>query len=636
MENTIAHRVADFLQTYSPFDLISSQDLLGIAQEVQIRYVPQGKVIFDIGEQPGDRFFIVYRGAVTLRGLSSEGLEIIDQFDEGDVFGLRPLFAHEKYVFQSVAQEESILYAIPIELFRPIADNNREVGIYLMESFASNTENPYTKEMEQKFFSESIAANENLFELQPVNYIRNVLTCSPAESIQQASQLMKQANVSSIIVTKDNIPKGIVHLSHFRNLIADASNTPKDAVSTIMDSPVISYPETVTIAQAQTSMMKHGIKYICITEDGTPNTKLLGMVTDDDIIVMQANNPSALMRATKRSQSTKELKQIRGRINQLLENYIMQNLPLMHTSRILFELNDASIKRIIDRCLEKMGEEPPVAFAWMSLGSQGRKEQLIQTDQDNAIVFEDVEEERLEEVRNYFLRLAKKVNKRLHKIGFDYCEADIMARNPRWCLSISEWKNQFNQWTSDIGDDELLLSSIFFDFDISYGDVRLTNALSDTVFALTGDRPIFMKKLAVSALRSPSPLSFFRTFLVERDGKYKDSFDLKLRALMPMIDAGRLLALSHQIKNTNNTFERFERLASLEPQNAGLFHSCSYAFKALMKFRTKSGLIHHDSGRYISVEEMSKEERMKLKRCFKSLSQVQELIAVRYQAQNIL
>ena len=336
------------------------------------------------------------------------------------------------------------------------------------------------------------------------------------------------------------------------------------------------------------------------------------------------------MRAIGRADSTKKLKRIRVKILRMLKGYVFQNIPMTHISKIMFELNDATIKRIIERSLEKMDGPPPVAFAWMSLGSQGRKEQLLHTDQDNAIIFEDVEENHLEETRAYFLKLAQRVNKRLNKVGFEYCKADIMAKNPKWCLSKSEWKDQFNRWTKETDSEEILLFSIFFDFDISYGQLDLVNELADHVYRLAEDRPIFIKKLAASALRSPSPFGIFRQFLVEADGAYKDFFDLKKRGLMPFIDAARVLALDYQLKNINNTADRFEKMADLVPENKELYMSCSYSSKALLKFRTKHGLLQNDSGRFIDLSILTKEEKMKLKRCFKTLSKIQQLLKLKY------
>lgn len=636
-KNTIAERIADFLKQFPPFDQFSKEDLCSIAEVVTITYLEKGQLVYASGDAPHDRFYVIHKGAIALKQEVNSKLETLDRFDEGDIFGLRPLFAKENYATDAITEEESILYSIPLDTFKPLITHNKGIVDFLIESFASNTENPFSKEMHGSLYEnrfDVVATDRELYELQPVRYTKKVITAKSQTKIKDIALLMRTHRIGSVIIENDGIPIGIVTNADLRNKVITGEKDIEDTASQIMSAPVLCYPKGVSISQAQLTMMKHNVSHLCVTADGTPNSKIIGIISQNDIIVMRGSNPTVLMKAIKRSNSTKELKHIRKKIMVLLNGFMEQNIPMTQTSKIIFELNDATIKRIIERCLLRMETPAPVNFAWMSLGSQGRKEQLLHTDQDNAIVFEDVPPEELEKVRDYFLLLAKKVNKRLNTVGFEFCPADIMAKNPKWCLSLEEWKDQFNHWTSNTGNEEILMSSIFFDFDISYGDARLTSQLSDHIFEITRNNSIFLAKLGASALRSASPLGFFRQFLVEQDGEYKDFFDIKKRAMSPIVDAGRLFALSNQIKNINNTAERFEKMAELFPENKEFYLSCSYTSKALLKFRTKQGLLHNDDGRFIELSALTKEEKMKLKRCFKIIAKVQELIKLKFNAVN--
>lgn len=639
MKNTIAERVADFLKTYPPFDLIEKNQLLDIAKEVKIIYLEKESIIYNFDEECHNQFYVVQKGAVELKKKDDNGnTRTVDFCDEGDIFGLRPLFTDEVYALTAITDEESILYAIPLDTFKPVILNSKAVGSYLLDSFSSNTKNPFSKEYSNKLYAEEdlfLNTTPEIFDLQPVQYVKKIVWSSPSATIKEVAALMLQKKVSSVLIKNNGTPMGIVTDKDFRNKIATGLFKIEEPIAHIMSSPVFCYSKQTTIAQAQIAMMKHNVSHLVITKDGTVNTKAVGIVSDHDIVLMQGNNPSVLMKAIQKANSTKKLKNIHKKIKILLKGYIKQSIPIPHVSKIIFELNDATIKRVIDRAIEKIGE-PPVKFAWMSLGSQGRKEQLLHTDQDNAIIFENVPDDKIEAVREYFLLLAKKVNKRLNIIGYEYCNADMMAKNPKWCLSLNEWKAQFTKWTSEAGDDEILLCSIFFDFDISYGDVSLTNALADHIFNITKNNHVFLSMLGASALRNPSPMGFFRQFLVEKDGEYKDFFDLKKRALMPITDAARLLILQHKVKQINNTAERFEKLCELEPENKELYRSCVYVTHALLKFRTKHGLMHNDSGRYIELAALSKEEKMKLKRCFKIITELQELIKFRFNVSHFL
>ena len=634
MSNSIAARVADFLSNFPPFSLIKEDELLEISEESKVLYFDKGQYIFRKSEEVHDHFYIVHKGAIDLEKFDEhQETETIDKCDEGDVFGLRPLFAKENYQINAITSEESILYAIPINKFKPLAAANIDVSDFLIESFASNSRNPYAIENKGQLFeaNDKLYQNDSHYELQPVPIVKKIVTVSPDTSIRKAAQLMSQKKVGSVIVVENENPLGIVTDGDFRKLIATGEVSIGQHISEIMTSPVICYSKNITIAQAQLTMMKHKINHICITKDGTPNSKVKGIVSEHDIVLSQGNNPAVLMKAIKRSNSTKNLKRIRNKIMLLLEGYLKNNIPLTHISNIMFELNDATIKRVIERCLLKMGDPPPVDFAWMSLGSQGRKEQLLHTDQDNAIVFANVPSEDLEEVRAYFLKLASRVTKRLNIIGYKFCPAEMMARNPKYCLSLDEWKAQFTDWIAEPGMDEILLCQIFFDYDISYGNVRLTNSLSDHIYETLKANRVFLNRLAANALRNPSPLGFFRQFLVEQDGKHKDQFDIKKRGLLPLTDAARLLILDNGVKNISNTASRFEKMAQLDPTNKELYLACAYSTKALLKYRTRQGLLHKDDGRYIKLESLTKEDKLKLKRCFKTIKEIQDLIKIRYE-----
>ena len=131
-------------------------------------------------------------------------------------------------------------------------------------------------------------------------------------------------------------------------------------------------------------------------------------------------------------------------------------------------------------------------------------------------------------------------------------------------------------------------------------------------------------------MKKPPPLGFFRQFLVEEGGENKDTFDIKSRALTPLIDAGRLLVLSQDIKGVNSTYMRFKQLAVADSRNSELFLNCAEAFLTLSEFRTVEGLKNDSNGQFINLEELSKTDKVKLKNCFIPIKEVQELIKNRF------
>ena len=626
------------MRHFPPFNALDTVSLHQIAAQVLIVYKEKNSIVFNVEEAPHAHFYCVHKGAVTLNNPTTN--TIIDYCDEGDIFGLRPLIANEHYKLEARAHEECILYGIPIETFRPIAAKNEEVSVFLMESFASNTRNPYSKNQKGHLYQDEIKGTAQpelkITDLQLARYSKKLISCSPRTTIQKAAELMTKHHIGSILVCSDDLAIGILTDKDLRNKVISGKLPITTTVKSVMTSPVITYPKKLTITQAQMAMMKSNVSHLVITEDGTANTKAIGILSKHDVMVSLADNPAVLVKAIKRTHKIKEIKQLRKRVMMLLNGYLEQNIPMGLTAKIISELNDTCIKQIVEISVAKMKSSPPVAFAWLALGSQGRSEQLLHTDQDNALVFQNVREEELPKTTHYFLHLSKRITKALHKIGYEYCPAEMMASNPKWCLSLQEWKNRLSYWISNPGPNEVLMSSIFFDYSLAYGHRGLLDEMSEHIFSTVKKYPIFLVHLANGALQSPSPTGFFRQFLVEQDGQHKDFFDVKSRALRPLIDAARVLILSHSVKGISNTWERYEKLAELEPNNQELYLACSYATKALLKFRTRQGILHHDSGRFIELEQLSKQEKMKLKRTFTAIKEIQELITLRFKVATIL
>ncbi|QCX37853.1 CBS domain-containing protein [Aureibaculum algae] len=632
MKNSIAERVFDFIKVFPPFSLLSNEKLKIISEEVKIIYLEKGKTVFKENDTYHDCFYIVRNGAVGLFRTKQNQKEMIDICDGGDIFGLRALLAQENYTLEASANEEAIIYGIPIDVFQSASENSKKINKYLITTFASNAFAPYTREQSDEIFDDYIPKdNYDIENLQAAKYTKKIISCSPETSVKNAALKMSKHGIGCIVIAnKENFPIGIITNSDLKNNIATGKFPIDIPVKDIMSSPVKSCKKNITVTEAQLQFIKFNIEHLCVTKDGTNHSPLIGILTHHDIVLSIGNNPSVLLKEIKRAKRTKNLRSVRAKAHKLLQSYLDQNIPLRHIVKIISEINDAITYRVIENAINKMHSAPPVAFAWMALGSQGRKEQLLYSDQDSALIFDDVPENLSEETKAYFLKLSGHITKALHKIGYEYCPAEMMASNPEWCLSRSEWKEQFKSWILHPDEKAILLSSIFFDYNRIYGDQSMIDDLSNSIFASLDQSSMLLSLLAKDILLSPPPLGFFKQLVLEKNGEYEDFFNVKRRALMPLIDAARLLILTHNVKDINNTALRYEKLSELEPENKELYDSCSYAFKALLKFKTKQGLVNNDSGKFINLETLSKDEKLKLKRCFKPIREIQELLKFRF------
>ncbi|MBC5863022.1 DUF294 nucleotidyltransferase-like domain-containing protein [Flavobacterium turcicum] len=632
--NSIAEQIADFLKEYAPFNFLTFEELSNIATNIRVVNLEKNKSLFQINDALHDSFYVVAQGVINLSVIADAEETLLNKCGPGDIFGLRPFFAKNNYMMTAKAREESLVYAIPIATFRPFVANNSEVLNYLLESFAVNTRNPKDKEnLIGKLISDNVFYSDQQSEMQyfqSLNYNTSPLVTNRRSSIKEVALLMTESLKDNAVVVENNWPIGIVTDCDMRSKVATGRYELHTPITSIMSSPVITVVENISLAEAQLVMLKNNVTHLCVTQDGTDKSAIKGIISEHDLIAAQANNAGVLIKEIKRAQNPKELKQIRNRVTDLIQSSISKNIPLSHVFNITSEINLAIIKRSVELSILDSGS-PPARFAWLSIGSQGRKEQLLRTDQDSIIVFEDVSPEKYRDVKDYFVRLGKKTTATLEKIGFDYCPNGHMGSNILWCKSLTDWIKQYDNWMNTPGENSTDLSSIFFDYEITFGEQKIEDAISNTIFKNAKNNALFYDFLGNDALRKNSPLTFFKNFSLEEDGPNKDKFDIKTKALMPLIDGARLFTLSFEIRGINNTFQRFKQLSLTDPKHAEIYLNCAEAFLTLSKFRTLEGLKNDNDGQFINLEELSKIDREKLKNALAPMRDLEELIKSKFQ-----
>ncbi len=632
--NTIAEHIADFLKEYPPFDNLTFQELSLIAVSVRVVNLEKHKSLFQINDVLHDSFYVVASGVVNLSVIADAEETLLNKCHEGDIFGLRPFFAKNNYMMTAKAREESIVYAIPIATFRPFVANNPDVLNFLLESFATNSRNSIDKEnLRGKLISDNVYYTDQQSEMQyfqSLAYNKSPVIAETDLIVQQAALLMADAIVNSVIICQNDFPIGIVTASDMSSKIATGRFPITARLDEIMSSPVVTVIENVSLAEAQLLMLKHNVTHLCVTLDGTNKSAVKGIISEHDLIVAQAANPGVLLKEIKRSQTPKDLKQIRERLTDLIQNSIQKNIPITHVNNIASEINSAIIKRSVELSILDQGS-PPARFAWLSIGSQGRKEQLLLTDQDSILIFEDVTPDKYRDVKDYFVKLGKRTTATLEKVGFELCKNGHMGSNILWCKSLTDWTKQYNSWMNTPGENSGDLSSIFFDYEIIFGEKKIAEAIENVVFKNLQNNALFFDFLGNDTLKNATSLSFFKKFITEEDGPNKDKFDIKNRGLMPLVDGARLFTLSYNIRGINNTYLRFKQLAIIDSKNAEIYLNCADAFLVLYKFRTIEGLKEDSSGQYISINELSKNDKEKLKNALAPMKELEELIKSKFQ-----
>jgi len=637
MKNSIAQRIADFLKEHPPFDGLTREECYELATQIEVVYLAKQKCLFLQDDQTHQSFYVVHQGLMDLHVKKDDNDQLIDVCDDGDVIGLRPFFAGQNYAMSATAKTDTLLYAIPFEAFNNYLKHSN-IANFLMKSFASNQRQPNAQDRKGVLLSHNLIADQNdtsqersqMDFFQKIDHTPDPFCVIDSAIIREVAEYMTELNISSVIIVDNELPIGIVTDKDLRKHVVTGKTKVHQPIKDIMSSPVLCIKRSTSVAQAQLMMLQYHIGHLCITADGTNKSRVIGILSEHDIVTAQANNPAALQKAIKRAGNIEELSQVRSHLGQMLESYLSQDLPITHCLSLTNALHDSIYKVCADLCLRGMSSPPPCNFAWLNLGSQARNEQLLLTDQDHALVYEDVADYEHKKVKTYFLELGKRLSDALARIGFEHCPANMMASNPAYCLSLNEWKEKFRQWIKSPTEKSVMLCSIFFDFQLIYGDKKLHEELSRSVFDLLNGDQTFFAYLASDALKNPPPLSFFKQFVVEDDGEHKDEFDLKARAIMPLVDAARVLALSNNIAGANQTVSRFKQLMIKEPQNAELYKSCVKSFYDLLRFRSKSGFAQNDTGRFVELDTLSKRDKSELKYAFKPIKSLQTNLKTRF------
>ncbi|MBW2509605.1 MAG: hypothetical protein JRE81_13305, partial [Deltaproteobacteria bacterium] len=354
--------------------------------------------------------------------------------------------------------------------------------------------------------------------------------------------------------------------------------------------------------------------------------------SEHDILKTQGSHPTVILSEMNRAKTKERLRALRDQAEDLLRQYLEDEVGMGFLSNMISEINDTLIRRAIHLSLGELaerGQQPPVPFCWMALGSEGREEQLLRTDQDNAIMYANPGNDEGAAER-FFLELGERVVEVLVEAGFKRCPGEVMASNPKWNRPLDGWKRYFTDWIREPENIAVMHSNIFFDFRPVHGDQTLAAALKNHIFQQVDENRMFLTFLARSAVQNPPPLSFFRNVVVERSGEHRDAFDIKARAMTPLADAARVLVYDYGINIYGSTAERWQAIAETNENLSRLAGEAAMAYEILMRIRAIEGLSRGTSGRYVHIKELNKLERQTLRNTFSVVKDVQLMLTSRY------
>jgi CBS domain-containing protein len=613
-----------FLSAIVPFSFLPEEAIENASKTLSIVYYPKGTILQVQGRSRLGHLYILQKGLAE-RYFEEEGKQTLRaMLDEGDIYGGISILLNDGVPIRTLhVLEDSYFYLFPKKEFQKLADQYEEFSEYFTDMFGKRMlDRTYASVIARA--SAPIQENQQYFN-QPVRHVydANPVIGSPEMTIQQAAQKMSKEKASYLIMpASGKVQAGIITTSDLAHKVIANGIDYQDPALKILTSPLISIQDNAIVFEALMKMMEYDIKHLPVTNR---NDRLVGIISNRELVSSQGQSPLFLLREISKAESFNDIANKHKRMPALIKSLINSNVTARNINRMITTVSEAILKKVMAFALQEIGP-PPQPFVFMILGSEGRNEQTLKTDQDNAIIFEDVPEKDLPEVKKYFLYLGEKVCNMLDQAGYKFCEGGIMAKNPDWCQPFSVWKNYFSQWIYKAEGEDLLRASIFFDFRKGYGEEKFINDLHEHLKSAIANWSGFLRHMTENALHFKPPLGFFRNFVVESKGKNRDSFDIK-GAMMPIVDFARIYALKYQVEATN-TFDRFQELYLKKALTKEEYEELEKAYGYLMQLRFSRQVIsaaEQESGpdNFINPKRLTHVEQSMLKEIFKRIEKFQ-------------
>jgi len=545
--------------------------------------------------------------------------------------GLSVLFNDHMAIHTLVALEDSQVACLGQDIFLHLCRQNKDFSDYFALELG--------RCMAGKSFANVLARRRldrqlNLpFFNQPVFAIfrPNIITCTLDTSVRDAAKKMSRHNASAILVKSAGKDiQGIVTDADLREraLAGNLSNTAP--VSQIVSAPVVTISADCQVFEAFLTMIGQDKRHLAVTGK---SGDISGIITEKDLIAAQTRSTFLLIKAVKTARDMDDLDNIHSRLEQMLLDPISNGANADYITRLITTFSDAIIHKVMEFSLAQAGPAP-CRFVFLTMGSEGREEQTLISDQDNAIVFEDLDDpNEANRAKAYFDSLAQLICQKLDQAGYRFCDGNNMAQNPDWCQPLGVWKSYFKKWIHAASPEDLLHSSIFFDFRGTWGDVELAGHLKDYLLTAIGKWSGFLRNLTENAAYFKPPIGFFGKFVVESKGMNKDAFDIKL-AMLPIIDFTRIYALKNGISHTN-TLVRLFRLYTRHALTAKEYTDIlqSYNFLMGLRFRRQITTIMDEKAEpdnYINPSNLSSLDQIMLKEIFKLVENLQQKLTIEF------
>jgi CBS domain-containing protein len=607
--------ILNFIKQYAPFTILPEAELQTISQQIEVGYFQKGDQVLEYN-QPISDLHVIRSGAIETYKRNGE---LFNRLSAGGFFGEAGLLRKGRVRYPVKALEDSLIYYVPGALFNRLYDE--------YDAFADAVEveehqrvNLAVREREQRndLFIETV---ETLLSRQPV-------IIESDASIIEAAQKMTDEQVSSLLICGDNPDDvlGIITDKDLRKRVLAVERAPSDPVRDVMSSNLVYIEHNQRIFEAMLTMLRTNLHHLPVLK----KQRLIGVIALSDVVRHESKSSLYVVSSIFKQNTYEELAQLKESVEASFVRLVNEDANSRMIGSAMATIGRSFKQRLLELAEIELGP-PPIPYCFLALGSMARDEQSIVTDQDNALVLHD--DFNPKEHDAYFKALAKFVSDGLHECGYTYCTGGIMATNNQWRQPLRVWKKYFTDWIDNPSPERLLHSSIFFDLDGVWGEFSFAKQLNELIRVKAKNNKRFLGSMARNALSRTPPLGFFKDFVMEKDGKHRDSINTKRRGTAPVADLIRVHALA--VGSTQrNSFARLEDImeANILPKGRGPDLRDALELISMVRIRHQAiALTEGDTpDNNVAPEQLSDFERKNLKDAFQILSNAQKYLRYRY------
>ncbi|HAW93088.1 MULTISPECIES: DUF294 nucleotidyltransferase-like domain-containing protein [unclassified Arsukibacterium] len=608
--------ILEFLKRHSPFQELPAEQVQQVALSIDIGYFKAGSDILRYNE-PLHALHLVRSGAVeTFR----RNGDLYNRLSEGGIFAEQGLLRGGKVRFPASALEDTLIYFIPDEVFQQLFDENEFFADYMQ---VGDSERRKTSKASTQARADLLGATVSTL------LSRDPVTIGSDANVWQAAQLMTEQKVSSLLILdQDQHLTGIITDKDIRARLVAPGLKSETPVADIMSANPVTIEQQQYIFEAMMLMLRHNLHHLPVVK----RQRAVGVIAISDIIRFESQNSLYVVSRIFRQHTVADLQTLVPDVHACFIRMVNEDANSQMIGSAMAAIGRSFKQRLLELAEAELGP-PPVPYCFLALGSMARDEQLVLTDQDNALVLDNRYDPAQHD--NYFQQLARFVSDGLAACGYTYCTGNVMATNKEWRQPLKVWQQYFQSWIEKPTAERLLQSSIFFDIDGVWGHTQWAEQLQKLVSKLARTKPLFLASMTRNALNRTPPLGFFKDFVMEQDGKQNNSLNIKRRGTAPFVDLIRVHALA--IGSTeSNSFSRLQDITAAGVLPKGRAEDLRDAFEviALTRIRHQAAALRQgiEPDNNVLPEQLSEFERKHLKEAFQVLSNAQKFMKFHFKA----